>query len=257
MSVSTPSRLAVAQEPVFVFGANIAGDHKEGPAAVAARFHGGEAGKWNGPAGNCYAVPYLDSRMRLLPLDVIGNYVSMCCEYIAKRPALQFQIMRFACEPGEYTDAQMSDLWRHAPENCQLPGVWLRTLDPRRAVRLLVFDPGEALAEPSRQALMERFLAEKAAQCGTAQVEFVSIGSLPGIGATAQFARRLNRRHRVIGQNTAFYGDDAALTCERKAVWYATHLVDLFEVENTGRPEHMRVLGSARRGGLVVDELIG
>ena len=257
MNVTTPSRLVAPSEAVYVFGANVAGDHSNGSAAIAARFHGAEAGKWNGAAGNCYAVPYLDSKQRLLPLDVIGNYVAMCCEYIRKKPALQFQIARFACEQGEYSDAQIADLWRDTPENGHLPGVWLRALDRRRAARLLVFDPSEALADPECQARVDGYLAAKAREWNVPQVEFVSIGALPGIGATAQLARRLHRRHRIIGQNPAYYGEHAALMCERKAVWYATHLLDLFEVENTGRPEHMRIVGNARRGGLAVDELPG
>ena len=60
---------------------------------------------------------------------------------------------------------------------------------------------------------------------------------------------------RIIGANDSFFGRDAVLAVEAKAVWYATHFLSLCDFDQTAQPSTIRVTGSAVSGGLHLDQI--
>lgn len=249
-----PSK-TLAVEPIFVFGATIGGEHIDGSAAVAARFHGAEAGKWNGLTGNSYAVPYRGSDLTLLALPVIQNYVTTLFDYAAANPDTLFHIARFGCEKAAYRDADMAPLFKAAPRNCVLSAMWQRVLEAHRPVRLLIFDPAARLESEPWQDLLARYLALNRPLWGTAQVEIVSIGAARNLVANDAAARKLGLKHRIVTANAAYYREQAHVACEMKAMWYSTHLLTISDPDQTSQPGHVRILSFATRDGLHVEEL--
>jgi hypothetical protein len=65
------TQISTSNDPVVVFGSNLAGRHGKG-AALGARLHPGAIyGRGVGPQGNAYAIPTKDRQLRVLPLQVI------------------------------------------------------------------------------------------------------------------------------------------------------------------------------------------
>jgi hypothetical protein len=242
-------------EPVYVFGSNLAGSHDHDSAGVAARFHGAESGKWNGLVGNSYAIPYRNSDMQLLGKDVLRNYILGFNRFAQSRPDLHFQIGRFGCESGAYTDTDMAPMFRSTPPNCSLPGVWLRVLDVTHPARLIVYDPAARMREGKWHDEFVRFLNINQPLWNAPRVEIVSVGGARNVVANDAVAKKLKLKHRIIGPNPGYYGEQSEMACELKAIWYSTHLLCIADLDQTAQPTHIRLLTSATRGGLVVDQL--
>jgi len=241
---------------------------------MAVRFHGAVVGKWSEITGNAYAIPYRNDQRALLPLDVIKNYVDSLIHYAADHPDARFHIARFGCESDAHTDARvrvqieqfssetnahsdeaMARLFKKAPLNCQLPGVWSSVLDEKQPARLLVFDPGAYLRDPEWQSRIETYLALNAPLWDVPSVEMVSVGNARAIVATDITAKALKLKHRVFGPDEVYYGRNAALAAEYKAIWYATHMLSISDFDQTGEPQQIRVMSSAAHAGLAVDHI--
>lgn len=242
-------------EPIFVFGSNMRGEHTEGHAQVAARFHKAQAGEWDGRTGNAYAIPYRDNDFRLMPLTAIRGYVERLAAYATEHRALTLQVSRFACEKGAFSDAEVAALFRAVPPNCALPALWQRVLDPERPVRIMVYDPAGRLLGAEWQALLGRYLSLNLPLWRANTAELISAGGARNVVATDAAARHLGLKHRVIGENPAYYGAQSPMAAEMKAVWSATHLLSITDPDQTAQPAHVRILSYATRGGLDCDDL--
>ncbi len=245
----------VGAEPVFVFGTDTAGKHAQETAAIAVRLFGAQAGTGSGQVGNSYAIPCRNSEQSLLPLAVIRNYLDGLFRHAADRPDTVFQISRFGCEVGGYQDAEMADQFRRAPDNVHLPGTWSRVLEPKQPVRLLLFDPGAHLKEPDWQEQLRRYLDLNVPLWNAPSVELVSVGAARTIVANDLAAKQLKLKHRVISADDQRYGRNAQLTAEYRAVWYSTHVLSIFDFDQTAQPQQIRIMTTATRGGLLVDQL--
>ncbi|MGE0383485.1 MAG: hypothetical protein AB7Q97_02070 [Gammaproteobacteria bacterium] len=244
-----------ATEPVFVFGTNTAGNHVSDSAALAQRFHGAEPGKWTQACGNSYAIPFRNGEMRPMPPDVLRSYVHAFLQYAESRPDLAFHVARFGCEQEAFDDPAMASMFRRAPKNCALPGIWERELRPDGAARLLVYDAAGYLKEPRWQDRLQTYLNVNAPLWGAGAVELVSVGSARNLVGNDAAARRLKLRHRIIGPNPGWYGDYAHIAAELKAIWYSTHLLCISDFNQTSQPNQIRLVSAATRGGLFVDQM--
>ena len=83
----------------------------------------------------------------------------------------------------------------------------------------------------------------------------MSIGAARSIVSNDIAAKKLGLKHRVFGPNEAFFGKDAALAAEIRAMWYSTHFLSLCDFRQTVQPNQFRVTAEAIRAGLVVDQL--
>ena len=242
-------------EPVCVFGTDSTGNHKGEHATLAVRHHGAQSGTWNGPSGNSYMIPYRNGEGQLLPLKVIANYVNDFCSYAAGKQDLSFQVTRFASGGDAHRDAEVAALFRNAPKNVLLPGVWLKALDPARAVRLYILDPGCRLAFPEFRKAFAQYFAINVPLWGPHGVELCSTGTARSITLTDKAARELGLRHRVFGQNAEVYGREAGVVAELKTVWYCTHLLSVVDLDQTGQVDVIRIMSAATRNGLIIEQL--
>ena len=134
-------------EPIYVFSTDLPGNLKSETAAFAARAHGAAGGQASRAGGNAYAILYRSSAGTLLGVDVIKDYVESFFSHAHDNAQARFQIARFGCESGVHNDEVMAHLFSNVPKNCLLSGLWRRVLDPKRPVRLLVFDPAGRMRE--------------------------------------------------------------------------------------------------------------
>lgn len=111
---------------IFVFGSNLAGRHGKGAALCAVRDHGAKYGQGEGFQGQSYAIPTKDARLKSLPLERIKNGVDQFLAFARSRSDLRFQVTRIGCGLAGYTDEQIGPLFKHAPENCDLPLEWIQ-----------------------------------------------------------------------------------------------------------------------------------
>lgn len=109
---------------IFVFGSNLAGRHGAGSAKEARLRHGAEYGVGLGRTGNAYAIPTKDRALRVLPLLEIHKFVGMFIAYAAAHPELTFNVVKIGCGLAGYSEGQVSPMFRHAPDNVNLPEGW-------------------------------------------------------------------------------------------------------------------------------------
>lgn len=86
-------------------------------------------------------------------------------------------------------------------------------------------------------------------------MEVVSFGAARSVVANDALARNLGLKHRIIGANDSYFGRDAALAAEAKAVWYGTHFLSLCDFDQTAMPGQIRLTGTAVAGGLCFAQL--
>ena len=242
-------------EPIYVFGADMSGDFSRDSAALAQRLFDADCAVCSGASGHAYAIPYRDSDSKLMSFGALAPHVATFLSHARANPQTSFMVAHFGCESGASDDATMVRHFNHVPANCLLPGVWARQIDGKSAVRLLIFDPFARFKDPYWQDKLKRYLALNVATCNGAQVELVSVGAARSIVANDMAAKRLGLKHRVFGPNEAFFGKQALLAAEMKAMWYATHFLSLCDFSQTVQPQQFRVTTEAIRAGLVIDQL--
>jgi hypothetical protein len=242
-------------EPIYVFGSSMQGGHRDGSAATAARFHGAEHGVWRGPSGNAFAIPFRNPDGRLLPLAEIGRHVASLRQYAASKPGLALRVAHFGCGRGEYLDRDLAPLFARMPENCALPALWRRELEPGRPERVLLVDPEGKLRDSDWQETLLAQLAVRLPSTATANLEFVSTGGARNLIAADAAARRVGCPHRIFAENPAYYGRAAAQAAEMAAVWAATQVLTICNPDQTANPSLMRLLAHAAREGLACVEL--
>ena len=60
-------------EPIYVFGADMAGDFSQGSAAIAQRFYDADTSVCSGASGHAYAIPYRDCDGNVLSLRIAAG----------------------------------------------------------------------------------------------------------------------------------------------------------------------------------------
>lgn len=250
-----PRPAPARREPVFVFGSDLAGRHEGDAGGAAVRLHGAEAGAWSGQTGHAYVIPYRNKHRQLLPLDVIRSYVDTFSHFAESQPSLSFLVNRFGCETDAHPEADMARLFSGVPANCWLPGRWSRLLNPGLPARMLLFDPGARLAEADWLGRFERYVRLNVPLWNVPAIELVSIGPARAIVSSAAAAKALGLRHRIISLNERYYGANATVAAESRAVWYSTHVLSICDFDVTADPQQMRVMRAAARDGLAVDQL--
>lgn len=117
---------------IFVFGSNLAGRHGAGAAREARAIHGAIYGQGYGRAGNSFAIPTKDAKLRTLPLDRIQGYVEKFLNYARVTDSEIFHVTRIGCGLAGYRDDQIAPMFKGAPPNCTLPIEWVYILKERK-----------------------------------------------------------------------------------------------------------------------------
>lgn len=116
--------MTMNDQPVFVFGSNLAGFHGKGAALYARKYHGAEQYIGVGRTGNAYAIPTKDDQLKTLPLDQIRHYVNGFIGYAQQNLDLEFEVTRIGCGLAGYQDQDIAPMFQTAPGNCRLPDGW-------------------------------------------------------------------------------------------------------------------------------------
>jgi len=237
----------------LVFGSNLAGLHREANAAFAVRHFGAEEGRWNGRVGSSYAIPYRSSKLELLPIDAIENYTKLFIEHASAQPQDDFRVARFGSGIGQHSDAKMAELFRSAPSNVALCGLWQRQLEAWRGPRIVISDPTDALRNEETQRKLRELLEDQIA--ATERGEIVSIEGVSNLPMDETLGRMLDFEHRVVRPDPGLYGTHAQTACEVEAIWFATHLVSVSTSLRRTQPMQIRLVALASREGLDISDL--
>lgn len=243
------------KEPIYVYGSSLSGATEGESAGIAAKIYGAEPGAASGATGHAYAIPYRNSAGALLAPDVMVNYVDGLLKQAGENPQQLFHVARFACKNGAHGDGVMTKLFRRAPPNCLLPGLWSALLNADQPARLVIYDPGAHFTDAAWSDRLEKYVDLNLPLWNVPSIEFVSFGDARMVVANDKVAKALGFKHRVFGANDKAYGRDAGIIAEHKAIWYATHLLTVVDLEQTAQPQQVRVLGAATRNGLGIDQL--
>lgn len=103
---------------IFVFGSNTAGRHGAGAARTALSRFGAIYGQGFGLQGSSYAIPTKDQVLRVLPLNIIENYVNEFKNFAQNNNQLEFNVTRIGTGLAGYTDKDIAPLFINSPKNC-------------------------------------------------------------------------------------------------------------------------------------------
>ncbi len=244
-----------AEEPVLVFESNLAGQYGRGVSLLAEKCHGAVDGKGWGHHGNTYGIPTLDSEMMPLTRGVLTNYIQSFLTYASSQPHLPFRVTAFGYGNPNITTAEIVEMFRGAPPNCQLPGRWMEILGRLDTVRLLLLDVSGSMRDAEIQVRLDHYFAINAPLWAGKTVEIVSVGTAVSVVANDKYARSRRYRHRIISVNEGFYKNYLTQAREEMAVWYCTRVLTIPEPDQTSQGNTLRLLQAASRAGLEMDEI--
>ena len=114
----------VKEDPIFVFGSNLAGRHGKGAALEAVKTHGAVYGKGIGFYGKSYAIPTKDENLKTLSIPQIRKHVDTFIRFAELNPQMKFQVTRIGCGLAGYEDTDIAPLFLSSPSNVMLPAGW-------------------------------------------------------------------------------------------------------------------------------------
>lgn len=109
---------------IFVFGSNLAGRHGAGAALEANKHWGAIDGVSYGMAGQSFAIPTKDWKIKTMPLESIELGINAFLDYSQKHPDLNFLVTKIGCGLAGYKESDIKPFFKDAPKNCQLPEGW-------------------------------------------------------------------------------------------------------------------------------------
>ncbi len=119
--MTTPENIThLKPNEVFVFGSNLAGRHGAGAAKQAMKW-GAIYGKGAGRAGQTYALPTKDEKIRTLPLREIKKHVFDFLMHAAANPETKFMVTAIGCGLAGCSPKDIAPMFRAAPQNVALP----------------------------------------------------------------------------------------------------------------------------------------
>lgn len=113
---------------VFVFGSNLLGIHGKGAAKDALLYHGAVYGQGKGRQGKSYAIPTKSTPYEILPLEAIEEFVKEFLSYANEHYEESFFVTAIGCGLAGYKVEQIAPMFKHAPDNVNLPQSFLNVL---------------------------------------------------------------------------------------------------------------------------------
>ena len=107
----------------FVFGSNLAGIHGAGGALFAKQNFGAQQGVGVGFTGQSYAIPTKDRDIKVLPLEIIKNYVIEFTDDAMYNPEFTFHVTEIGCGLAGFHPKDIAPFFKEASElnNVYLP----------------------------------------------------------------------------------------------------------------------------------------
>lgn len=221
-------------KPILVFGSNLAGIHGAGAALHAKKYLGAKQGRGFGLMGECYALPTKDKNLRPLSIHRIKQNVDIFLGFAKENPNLTFRVSRVACGYAGFADSDIAPLFDKAPANCQLPGLWLRRLNPN-LYRVII--AGSRDIENSKLPRINKRLDKLLEHALQNQLQIVS-GMAPNggdqIGLSWAFLHGLRETVAEFPADWARFKRPAGHIRNSDMAWYGTHLIALWDGKSPG-----------------------
>jgi len=237
----------IPPEPVFVFGANLAGRHGRGSARSAMQHHGAQPGVGRGPTGNAYAIPTKSETLNILPLEAILEGLEAFKAHARQASHIHFQLTRIGCGLANTEDDREPDIREaclDAPPNVLLPGTWEALRQPD-IVRLIVAGTRTFKDYQHLERTLDKLLANLMKQGKT--IEIVSGGARGADLLGELYAINRGLALRRIPAEWERFGKAAGHIRNQKMSWYGTHLAAFWDGESGGTKN---MISTARQDGL-------
>jgi len=128
----------LSEEPVFVYGSNLAGRNGRGAAYFAAQWCGAAEGVGEGMTGQAYALPTKTASWGVRSTAEIGESAQRFLRHASDHPAVGFRVSRVGCGLARYKDEDIAPLFRGASDNVDLPYRWRVLLGEDLPPRVIV-----------------------------------------------------------------------------------------------------------------------
>ena len=231
----------ISDEPIFVFGSNLAGIHGTAAALGARRQYGAVIGQGVGLTGHAYGIPTKDAKLNVLPLARVLDEVDRFIAFASTVPDITFRMTRVGCGLSGLPEDVIADrVLATATRNVLLPGVW----ESRRncgLARVVVAGTRSiddyGLVERKLNRIIERL----------SDVEIVS-GGAPGPDSLGErYAVEKGLKLRRMPAYWDAFGKAAGGIRNRRMGWYGTHLVAFWDGSSRGTRDMISV---GKEGGL-------
>ena len=229
---------------VFVFGSNLEGVHGKGAARYARDYLGAVTGCGEGPTGQSYALPTKRAPYVDMELQEVEESVGRFLDYARANSETLFKVTRVGCNNAGFTDDLIAPLFDSAPDNCLLPGLWLRRRRPDLVRLIIAGSRGAADMEWACTAI-DQMTANL-----QGDVEVVCGGARGADKAGAEWATRQGIRvHGFPAEWDSYRTKVAGIIRNAEMAWFGTHLLAI-RVGHT--PGTANMIETAKRDGLVV-----
>ncbi|WOE31640.1 MULTISPECIES: hypothetical protein [unclassified Acinetobacter] len=111
----------LAEDTIFVFGSNLAGQHNEGAAKIAQRYFGAVDHVGRGWAGQSFAIPTMNEHLQQMPLSQIQHYIDDFKIYTQNHPDKQYFITAIGCGTAGYKVEEIAPMFKGISHNVILP----------------------------------------------------------------------------------------------------------------------------------------
>lgn len=230
----------IPDEPVFVFGSNLAGRHGRGAAADARDQYGAEYGCGEGFTGHAYALPTKDERIESLSLEKVLGNIDRFVDFANCNPGVMFRLSAVGTGLASQPDDKVRDhVLKNVPANVLLPGRWDAARDSS-VVRVIV----AGTRDFKDYGLMCRKL-----DVILSRLENVEIVSGGARGADLLGERYAAERSLPIRRMPALWDAfrfKAGAVRNRRMAWYATHLVAFWDGKSTGTKSMIEMAADSR-----------
>ena len=244
-----------AKEAVWVFESSPGARFRRSAAEIALKYHGAKEDKYNGPAGNSYAIQTRDEKNKLLPWDVLKEHVQKFREIAEAHPNRKFRILPSPYSKSEADHTKFAELFRNVPKNCELPGRWLELLGRLNTARIILLDANVGAPDSDdRKRAFDLYFTANEALWNVDNIEIVSFGAPRTVVHNDKYAKSRGYAHRIISVDPKRYRKHASQACELLAVAYATKIVCFNDPMGTSVGTQMGTLQLAVGAGLQVDE---
>jgi hypothetical protein len=119
----------VLDERIFVFGSNEIGIHGGGAAWYAHKKLGAVWTVGEGLTGKTYALPTCSAPGKPIPFSLLELYVGRFILFAESHPELRFFVSAVGCGIAGFNETDVAYLFKHAPENCDLPPKWYQLMN--------------------------------------------------------------------------------------------------------------------------------
>lgn len=226
---------------VFVFGSNRKGIHGAGAASFALRFMGAELGVGEGFRGQSYALPTKASPYEPLSLVEVQEHVHRFLDFAKRHPKLRFMVTAVGCGLAGFKEEDIAPMFDQAPENCLLPGSWMRYKDPSYKTARVVVAGSRGIED---QDFVFHHLDRLLARLKQSPLEIVSgLARGPDLLGKA-WAEAQGFPVVEYPADWSRFGRAAGVFRNMEMAWYGTHLLAFWDGNSTGTRQMIEISGS-------------